>query len=149
MREFLAQRAARLDTAAELAESRSPQRILRLGFALVRCGGKTVRSAAAVGPGDRLDIELADGTIRAEAKRPHTHPHRAAPTVPIHQPTEEDNELWLKSEISYSEASAEIERILARFRNEEMEVDTLAAEVRRATEMIALCRKKLPGPRRR
>ena len=39
--------------------------------------------------------------------------------------------------------SAEIERILARFRNEEMEVDTLAAEVRRATEMIALCRKKL------
>lgn len=74
VREFLAQRAARLDTAAELAESRSPQRILRLGFALVRCGGKTVRSAAAVGPGDRLDIELADGTIRAEAKRPHTHP---------------------------------------------------------------------------
>ncbi len=48
-----------------------------------------------------------------------------------------------KKEISYSEASAEIERILARFRNEEMEVDTLAAEVRRATEMIALCRKKL------
>ena len=74
VREFLAQRAARLDTAAELAESRSPQRILRLGFALVRCGGKTVRSAAAVGPGDRLDIELADGSIRAEAKRPHTHP---------------------------------------------------------------------------
>ena len=74
VREFLAQRAARLDTAAELAESRSPQRILRHGFALVRCGGKTVRSAAAVGPGDRLDIELADGSIRAEAKRPHTHP---------------------------------------------------------------------------
>ena len=48
-----------------------------------------------------------------------------------------------KKEISYSEASAEIERILARFRNEEMEVDTLAAEGRRATEMIALCRKKL------
>ena len=47
-----------------------------------------------------------------------------------------------KHEISYSEATAEIERILARFRNEEMEVDTQAAEVRRATEIIALSRKR-------
>ena len=48
-----------------------------------------------------------------------------------------------KQELPYAEAMAEIEKILARFRSDEMDVDSLAAEVRRATEMIALCRKKL------
>ncbi len=38
---------------------------------------------------------------------------------------------------------AEIERILARFRSEEMNVDTLAAEVKRATELIAACKERL------
>ncbi len=38
---------------------------------------------------------------------------------------------------------AEIESILARFRSEEMNVDTLAAEVRRATELIASCKERL------
>lgn len=45
--------------------------------------------------------------------------------------------------VAYSEAMAEIERILARFRNEEMNVDTLTGEVRRATELIALCKERL------
>ena len=44
---------------------------------------------------------------------------------------------------SYTEAIAEIERILGRFRSEEMDVDSLAAEVRRATELIAVCKAKL------
>lgn len=48
-----------------------------------------------------------------------------------------------KKEITYTEAMAEIERILARFRSEEMNVDTLAAEVKRATELIALCKERL------
>ena len=48
-----------------------------------------------------------------------------------------------QQEPSYTEAIAEIERILARFRNEEMDVDSLAAEVRRATELIAVCKAKL------
>ena len=37
----------------------------------------------------------------------------------------------------------EIEKILARLRNEEMDVDSLAAEVKRATELIASCRERL------
>ncbi len=45
--------------------------------------------------------------------------------------------------MNYSEASAEIERILARLRSEEMDVDDLAAQVARATELIAQCKKKL------
>lgn len=48
-----------------------------------------------------------------------------------------------KQQPSYAEATAEIERILARFRNEEIPVDELAAEVRRATELIALCKERL------
>ena len=48
-----------------------------------------------------------------------------------------------KEEPGYNESIAEIERILGRFRNEEMDVDSLAAEVRRATELIALCKARL------
>ena len=47
-----------------------------------------------------------------------------------------------KKELTYDEAMAEIEAILAKFRNE-MSVDALAAEVRRATTLIAFCRKRL------
>ena len=48
-----------------------------------------------------------------------------------------------KKEISYTEAMAEIERILDRFRREEMTVDVLTQEVKRATELIALSRERL------
>ena len=48
-----------------------------------------------------------------------------------------------KKEISYSEAMAEIDKILARLRSEEMDVDGLAAEVKRATELIASCKARL------
>jgi len=47
-----------------------------------------------------------------------------------------------KKEPAYAEAIAEIEKILARFRSEEMDVDSLAAEVKRATELIACTRPK-------
>ena len=39
--------------------------------------------------------------------------------------------------IAYEEALAEIEAILGRIQREEITVDTLAREVRRATELIA------------
>ncbi|MEG2366126.1 MAG: exodeoxyribonuclease VII small subunit [Alistipes sp.] len=45
--------------------------------------------------------------------------------------------------ITYTEAMTEIEQILARFRNEEMDVDSLATQVKRATELIALCKERL------
>ena len=48
-----------------------------------------------------------------------------------------------KKELTYTEAAAEIERILARLRNEELDVDELAAQVKRATEMIARCKAQL------
>lgn len=48
-----------------------------------------------------------------------------------------------KKEITYTEAMAEIEQILDRFRREEMTVDSLTQEVARATELIALCKERL------
>lgn len=48
-----------------------------------------------------------------------------------------------KKQLTYGEATAQIEKILARLRSEEMDVDTLAAEVKRATELIASCKERL------
>ena len=48
-----------------------------------------------------------------------------------------------KNKTTYSEAIAEIEAILERFNHDEFDVDTLATQVARATELIALCRAKL------
>ena len=48
-----------------------------------------------------------------------------------------------KKELTSAEAMAEIEKILGRLRSEEMNVDGLAAEVKRATELIASCKARL------
>ena len=45
--------------------------------------------------------------------------------------------------MTYSEAIAEIEKIIARLRNEQTEVDTLSAELKRATELITRCKVQL------
>ncbi len=44
---------------------------------------------------------------------------------------------------NYSEAIAEVEAILARFGDGSLDVDTLAAEVKRATELIKYCKERL------
>jgi exodeoxyribonuclease VII large subunit len=57
-----------LDAAAKLLASLSYQGVLRRGFALVRDGdGRTVRLAAAVTLGQRLDVEFADGRLPVQA----------------------------------------------------------------------------------
>ena len=45
--------------------------------------------------------------------------------------------------LTYSEAVAEIEQILARLKSEQTDVDKLSAEVKRATELIAQCKAQL------
>ena len=44
---------------------------------------------------------------------------------------------------NYTAAVQEIEQILERFRNEALDVDCLATEVKRASELIAACRERL------
>ncbi len=46
-------------------------------------------------------------------------------------------------EITYNEAIAQIDAILAKFRTNEMSVDELASEVKRATELITFCKERL------
>ena len=48
-----------------------------------------------------------------------------------------------KKEIGYNEAIHEVETILEKLNNEELDVDKLAEEVKRAAELIGLCKEKL------
>ena len=55
-----------LDMAEQVIEARSPKQILRLGFAVVRSGGKAILSAEDAKVGDRITIELSQGELQAE-----------------------------------------------------------------------------------
>ncbi|MDE6623851.1 MAG: exodeoxyribonuclease VII large subunit [Alistipes sp.] len=69
VREAIARQRTRLDNAAELVAGRAPERILRLGFAIVRSDGHAVASIGAIRPGQRLEIAVADGIIDASVDR--------------------------------------------------------------------------------
>ena len=71
-RGFLDRRKMRLESAAELIAGRSPERILRLGFAVVRSAGRTVVSAEGLREGEDLQIDVADGRIAATVKHTET-----------------------------------------------------------------------------
>lgn len=65
---FLARQRQRLASDAALVESRSPQQILRMGFAVVRSEGAALKSVRDVRKGQSLTVELADGTFSTEVK---------------------------------------------------------------------------------
>lgn len=68
-REFLARQGTYLASAEELVRSHAPERLLRLGFALLHSGGKAVRSVGCVREGDPIEVELSDGTISATVNK--------------------------------------------------------------------------------
>lgn len=55
----------RLQRAEELCESNSPKRILKLGFSIVRHNGAAQTSADSLKQGDRVEIELSTGSVKA------------------------------------------------------------------------------------
>jgi exodeoxyribonuclease VII large subunit len=66
---LLDRRDARLERAAQLLGALSYHAVLARGFALVRSEtGRPLRTATAVSPGSRVDIEFADGLVRATAE---------------------------------------------------------------------------------
>src|SRR5262249_44673261 len=66
---LLDRRDAQLEHTAQLLTAFSYHGVLARGFALVRSeAGKPLRSAAAVNPGARMDVEFADGRVRAMAE---------------------------------------------------------------------------------
>lgn len=50
-------------------------------------------------------------------------------------------------EIGYAEALAELEQILDELDGDEVDVDVLGARVRRAAELLRLCRERIAGAR--
>jgi exodeoxyribonuclease VII small subunit len=48
-----------------------------------------------------------------------------------------------KTDISYNEAIGEMEKILARIENQELDVDELAGQLKRVNDLIRMCKKKL------
>ena len=62
-REYFLRQGMFLASAEEIVAAHDPARLLELGLAVLRSGGKAVTSAAGVRAGDRLEIEVADGTI--------------------------------------------------------------------------------------
>ena len=56
-----------LAMAEGIVESRAPEKILQLGFAIVRCDGHAVTKAEGIA-GREVEIELADGKLKAEVK---------------------------------------------------------------------------------
>ena len=59
----------KIGSLAELAESHSPRRIMRLGFAVARIDGRVVTSVSQARDGERMSIEVADGTIMTTVKK--------------------------------------------------------------------------------
>ncbi|MFI3288821.1 MAG: exodeoxyribonuclease VII small subunit [Rikenellaceae bacterium] len=49
----------------------------------------------------------------------------------------------MEERVTYDEATKQIEEILTKLRNNEISVDDLSKEVKRATELITLCRDRL------
>jgi exodeoxyribonuclease VII large subunit len=74
----LDQRFARLERADKLLTAFSYREVLKRGYALVRDEqGRPLRSAAAITPPMRLDIEMWDGSVKATAGEMTTAPVRA------------------------------------------------------------------------
>ena len=67
-RSLIAREKQRLDAAADTAEARSPERLLRLGFAVLRSAERSLRSVSQLSEGDTIQIEMADGNATAEIK---------------------------------------------------------------------------------
>ncbi|MBM6661527.1 exodeoxyribonuclease VII small subunit [Marseilla massiliensis] len=49
----------------------------------------------------------------------------------------------MKNDMKYEEAMRELERIVARMENEEPDIDSLGEQLRRAQQLIKLCKAKL------
>lgn len=65
---LIRQEQQRLTQATEAIESRSPQRILQLGFAVLRAEGRAIRSIDTLQQQTSLQVELADGTTEITLK---------------------------------------------------------------------------------
>lgn len=79
----IARRRSTLTASTQLLASLSYRSILNRGYAVIRdARGAMVRSVTTIGAGDRLDIELADGRISADAASSVANPEASQPKLP-------------------------------------------------------------------
>ena len=64
-RTLLAARRTYIERASEFIEAHRPERLLKLGFALLRAGDRPLVSVRGIRPGDAVAVRLADGTFTA------------------------------------------------------------------------------------
>ncbi|MCM1249756.1 MAG: exodeoxyribonuclease VII large subunit, partial [Alistipes sp.] len=64
-RELLSESRRCVDRAAEIVAAHAPERLLKLGFALLHGGGRALVSASQVGRGEEVEIRMADGLLKA------------------------------------------------------------------------------------
>ncbi|MBQ5843298.1 MAG: exodeoxyribonuclease VII large subunit [Alistipes sp.] len=70
-RTALSRQRDKLDSYALLVENFTPERLLKLGFALVRAGNKVIGTTSAVEVGKNYTIELSDGYLKAKIIEKH------------------------------------------------------------------------------
>ena len=68
---LLERRRNSLDHLGARLQGLSPLATLARGYAIVRSGGEALRDAAGVSPGDRLEVELASGSLGATVEDVH------------------------------------------------------------------------------
>lgn len=49
----------------------------------------------------------------------------------------------MKKELKYEEAFTELQAIVRRMENDELDIDQMSAQLKRAQDLIALCKEKL------
>lgn len=64
----LERRRAGLERTAARLRALSPRSTLERGYAIVRAGDRALRSSAEVAPGERIDVELAEGALAARVE---------------------------------------------------------------------------------
>lgn len=57
-----------IDLTEQLLKFASPLEIMKRGFAMVSKDGKRVRSAKSLKSGDRISLQMIDGSVEAETK---------------------------------------------------------------------------------
>jgi exodeoxyribonuclease VII large subunit len=69
---LLERRRTALEQCAGRLRALSPRATLTRGYAIVRKGDDVVRTATALAPGDRVDVELAEGSFGAQVEEART-----------------------------------------------------------------------------
>ncbi|MEX2269800.1 MAG: exodeoxyribonuclease VII large subunit [Acidimicrobiia bacterium] len=83
----------RIDAAQDRLRALDPRRVLERGYTITRDEhGKVLRSVAAVGSGDQLVTEMADGSVRSRVEETQRSAGRTAGSAQRRRPRREDDE---------------------------------------------------------